>query len=194
MEEFEGTVRLAGDTGTLYAVMLVADDRLKVSTRRHEIGNWALTEISSSLRDDGCHITAEGEELVVLVEEPKRFAEAIGPRITNPGDGSLLRGANSEDDQNPGTAARIGATVGAVPARWQIIGASTAVVAGLALLAPQLLIGLFLLGALGALLVAGYAYMDPFTAVRLPDPLTPSLLLRTGLAGLVIALALAILL
>lgn len=193
MEEFEGTVRLAGDTGALYAVMLVADDRLRVSTRQHQIGNWALSDISSSLRDDGCHITAEGEELVVLVDEPKRFAEAIGPSITNPGDGSLLSGV-AEDGQTVGPAARLGATIGSVPSRWQIGGASVAVVVGLAMLAPQVLIAMVLLGALGALLVAGYANMDPFTAVRLPDPLTPALLWRTGLAGLVTALVLAVLL
>ena len=195
MEEFEGSVRLAGDTGTLYAVMVVTEDRLTVSSRQHEIGNWALTDISSSLRDDGCHITAEGEELVVSVEDPKRFAEAIGPRITHPGDGSLLRsGAVGEDEEAMGPAARIGATIGAIPARWQIVGASLAVVVGMAMLVPQVLVGVGLLAALGALLVAGYAYMDPFTAVKLPDPLTPPLLLRTGLAGLVTTLALAILL
>lgn len=106
-----------------------------------------------------------------------------------------MRGmAGGDDDQTLGPVARLGATIGAVPARWQIGGASVAVVVGLAMLAPQVLIGLVLLGALGSLLVAGYAHMDPFTAVRLPDPVTPALLWRTGLAGLVAALALAVLL
>jgi hypothetical protein len=194
MEEFEGTVRLAGDNGALQAIMLVGGDRLKVSTRQHEIGNWKLTDISSSLRDDECHITAEGEELVVSVSNPKRFAEAIGPHVSNPGDGSLLRGLTPNGEESMGLVGRLSAVIRTVPARWQIVGASAAVVLGLAMLAPQILIGVILLGALAALLVSGYGYMDPFTAVKLPGPLTPVVLLRIGLAGLITAIALAVLL
>jgi hypothetical protein len=43
------------------------------------------------------------------------------------------------------------------------------------------------------LLVGGFALLDPFTAVRIPDPGTPALLIRSGIAGLVVALGLAVL-
>ena len=194
MEEFEGTVRLAGDSGALQAIMLVVDDRLKVSSRQHEIGDWKLTDISSSLKDDGCHITAEGEELVLWVSEPKRFAEAIGPRLSNPGDGSLLQGAIPDEGEISGTVARLSTVIGAVPTRWQMVGASAAVVLGLAMVAPLVLIGTILLGSLAALLVSGYGYMDPFTAVQLPDPFTPTVLLQIGVTGLITSIALAVIL
>lgn len=195
MEVFEGTVRLAGDADALSAVMLVAENRLKVTSQLHEIGDWDLTEISSRVRADGCHITAEGEELVVSVAELFRFAEAIGPRLSNPGDGSLLRSREPPRPEDPAPRmGRLGIAIGAVPVRWRIVAAGIALVVGLGLFAPTALVGLLLLGALSALLVGAFAFMDPYTAVQLPDPFTPAWLIRTGVGGLAAALVIAVVL
>ena len=195
MEVFKGTVRLAGDADALSAVMLVAENRLKVTSQLHEIGDWDLTEISSRVRADGCHITAEGEELIVSVAEPFRFAEAIGPRLSNPGDGSLLRSREQPQPEEPAPrTGRLGIALGAVPLRWRVVAAGIALIVGLGLFAPTALIGLVLLGALSALLIGAFAFMDPYTAVQLPDPFTPLLLIRTGVGGLAAALIIAVVL
>ncbi|MBT8201918.1 MAG: hypothetical protein HKN74_04700 [Acidimicrobiia bacterium] len=191
MEQFEGTVRLAGDTEALHAVMLVSDRHLKVATRLHEIGNWELDEITSALRPDGCHVRAEGEELIVSVADPKRFAEAIGPRVTRPGDGSFL-GSTPEDSKRRPAARRTSVRLRTVPRSW--IAAIGGVVLATALLvwAPIVIVaGLLLLG-LAGVIVGGIATMDPFTAVRLPDPFTPTVLVRGGAALSIGALALSV--
>jgi hypothetical protein len=195
MEVFEGTVRLAGDPEALPAVLVVADNRLTVSARQQELGDWQLGDVSSSLEPDGCHVVVEGEELVVSVPELLEFAAAIGPHVDNPGDGSLREleprqddEADSPDPPDP--------TVRRSPLpRMVQLGVGAAVVAiGLAIWAPVVLVGLILLAALSSLLIGGFALLDPYLAVRMPDPLSPSLLFRAGVAGSIAALGLAVIL
>jgi hypothetical protein len=193
MERFEGTVRLAGDTVALRAVLLVADTRLKVATEEHEIGDWELTEVTSSLLPDGCRLEVEGEELIVGVDEPLRFAEAIGPRWTNPGNGALRNaGTPSDGSQEPGISQRLMHQARRIPGAMRLLAVTAAGVIGLAAWAPLVLITIVLLLALAALLVGSFALMDPFLAVRLPDPLTPALLIRGGAIGVGVALLLAV--
>lgn len=191
MEVFKGTVRLAGDTGTLEAVMLVADNRLKVKTSHSEIGDWELSELYSRIRPDGCHIVAEGEELIVSVDEPLRFAAAIGPNVSNPGDGSLLavEGESGMAGRAVDALRRVGS---AIPLEWKVAAGLAVLGAGLFALMPTALIGLVLFVALACLLVGGYAIMDSYVAVQLPDPFTPQLLFRGGLLALVVAILLAL--
>jgi hypothetical protein len=194
MEVFEGTVRLAGDSNSLQAVMLVADNRLKVKTSKHEIGDWELTDLYSRIRPDGCHIVAEGEELIVSVDEPKRFAEAIGPSVANPGDGSLLRKKTTDEEHALQRGLRqLGVWVWAIPTAGKTAIGVLLVASALFVIAPAALVALSLLVGLVGLLVGGYALMDPFMAVRLPEPLNPPLLIRAGSAALVLAIVLALL-
>ena len=194
MEVFEGTVRLAGDVEPLRAILLVADNRLRVRTSHHEIGDWGLSELHTRVRPDGCHIVAEGEELIVSVDEPMQFAEAIGPSVANPGDGSLL-GRDSEGQPNPVVRAVrfVGGRLWAIPTAGKVAVGALALSAALYVLAPAALIALILAVGLIALLVGGYAAMDSFTAVRLPEGLSPHRLIRAGAAGLVVAILLAVL-
>ena len=196
MERFEGTVRLADDTVALRAVLLVADERLRVSTEQHEIGDWKLTEITSSLQPDGCHLQVEGEELIVGIAEPLRFAEAIGPRWTNPGDGSLRSAGppNDETEEQTAVRRRLIDLARQVPRGAQLIVAGVAGVVALALWAPLVLVTIILLLGLAGLMVGSLAVMDPYVAVRLPDPLTPPHLIRGGVMGVAIALLLAVVL
>jgi len=187
-------VRLANDTVALRAKLLVADDRLKVSTGEHEIGDWNLTDISARLLPDGCHVAVEGEELIISVPEPMAFAEAIGRRWTNPGNGSLLETGRRLEAVEPTGAIRSAlATLGdRIPASVPALAAGAAVAIALAVWAPHVLITLVLSSALVALLVGSFALMDPFLAVRLPDPVTPTLLFRAGVAGVAVAIVLAV--
>jgi hypothetical protein len=191
MERFEGTVRLAGDTVALRAVLLVADARLKVATEGHEIGDWELTEVTSSLLPDGCRLEVEGEELIVGVDEPMRFAEAIGPRWTHPGNGAL-RNSGTTSPLEPAISRRLIHQAGRVPRAIKLLAGAVAGVTGLAAWAPVVLITIVLLVALAALLVGSFALMDPFLAVRLRDPLTPALLIRGGAIGVGAALLVAL--
>ncbi len=194
MEEFEGTVRMAGDAVALPAVLLVADDRLRVSTRRHEIGHWRLSDVSARVLEDACHVSVEGEELVVVVADPLRFAEAIGPRLSNPGDGSLRRHADRAGAAPVGgLLTQASKLARRLPGTGWALAASTAAGISLALWAPAILVGLVVLGALAGLLIGGFALLDPFVAVRLPDPATPALLIRAGTLALGVGLSLAIL-
>lgn len=190
MEVFEGTVRLAGDTVSLPAKLLVAGDRLKVSAYQHEIGDWKLTDITASLLADECHIKADGEELIVSVPEPIRLAEAIGPRWTNPGDGSLLRPRRPTSRKQ--SFRQVAAAFDKVPYRWRMAGLAAVGIVALGVLAPAVLVALILLSAIVGLVVGGFAAMDPFTAVRLPSPVTPSLLIQGGTAGVALAIVLAV--
>ena len=192
MEVFEGTVRLAGDSGSLQAVLLVADNRLKVKASHHEIGDWQLSDLYSRIRPDGCHIVAEGEELIVAVEEPMRFAEAIGPSVSNPGDGSLL-GADPRTEQQwlERGRRRVGSWMTAFPTPWKVAGAALLIAAVLSLTAPLVLGAVLMVAGLVALIAGGYALMDPFTAVRLPDPLSPPRLIRGGAVALTAAIVLS---
>jgi hypothetical protein len=195
MERFEGTVRLAGDTVALRAILLVADQRLKVATAEHEIGDWELTEITARLLPDGCRMQVEGEELIVAVADPLRFAEAIGPRVTNPGNGALRNtGALTDDSpEKPSDVRRwLMDHARRVPGPARVMAVTGAGVIALAVWVPLLLITLVLLLALTGLLVGSFALMDPFLAVRLPDPLTPALLVRGGALGVGVALVLAV--
>ncbi len=196
MEEFAGTVRLVNDDVTLQAVLLVADNRLRVSAQEHKIGDWKLTDISTRMLPDGCHLAVEGEELVVSVSEPHRFAEAIGPSMENPGDGSLrsLGDRDRRDKEPRERPEREDTFADRMPPVTPLVLIGIATVGLLALWAPLVLVALVLTGALASLLVGGFALMDPFTAVRLPDRITPSRLFRAGVGGLMIAMLLAVLL
>ncbi len=196
MEVFEGTVRLADDTVALPAVLLVGDDRLRVTSEKHELGDWRLTDISATVQPDGCHVVVEGEELVVSVPETIAFAEAIGRRWTNPGNGSLLNaGRPAEADKAPSRIRhRLVSIWSRVPAPARALAVGAALVIALAVLAPLVLIALVLVGALASLLVGSFALMDPFLAVRLPDPLTPQFLIKAGLAGVALAIVMAVVL
>jgi hypothetical protein len=195
MEVFEGTVRLAGDPEALPAVLVVAEHRLTVSARQQEIGDWQLSDVSSSLESDGCHVVVEGEELVVSVPELLEFAAAIGPHVDNPGDGSLREFEPRQDDK-PNSPDRPDRAVAGIslPGLAKVGVGAVLVAIGLAIWAPVVLVGLILLAALGSVLVGGFALLDPYLAVRMPDPLTPSLLFRAGVAGAIAALGLAVVL
>ena len=190
---FEGTVRLAGDSSSLKAVLLVGDNRLTVKTSHHEIGDWELSELFSRMRSDGCHIVAEGEELIVTVDEPMRLAEAIGPSVANPGDGSLLRTDPRPEQHWPGRWQRLaGIRLTGVPMAAKLTLVALVTAGGLFITAPVVLIALMMAAGLVGLIAGGYALMDPFMAVRLPDPLTPQWLIRGGAATLALAIALAV--
>jgi hypothetical protein len=217
MQVFEGTVRLVGDADALPAVLAVDGDRLRVSAREQEIGNWQLSDVSANLEVDGCHVVVEGEELIVSVPGLIQFAEAIGPHVTNPGNGSLrkfgqrskekpdapdlqgngsLRKFGQRPEEKPDTPDLQGNGAGGIRLATKVragVGAGLIVIS-LAIWAPLVLVGVVLLAALASLLLGAFALMDPYLAVQIPDPVTPSLLFRVGVGGVAVAILLAVIL
>ena len=191
MEVFEGTVRVSGDPFELSAVLLVADGKLRVTSREHELGTWALEEVSARIRPDGCHVEVEGEEMIVRVPHPVRLADAIGVGWTDPQEDSI---GEIEQEAPPATAQPTvrRRLMRDLPLGWKIGAGLGLAVIGLWVFLPTILVGLVVLAGAALLLAGTMAALDPFTAVRLPERLTAGRLLTAGTATVALGLALAV--
>jgi hypothetical protein len=58
-------------------------DRMTVTAGSSQVANWALEEIRVLSLPDGFHIKAEGEEVILNVDDKSRFAIEVG--LTNRG-------------------------------------------------------------------------------------------------------------
>lgn len=76
MTEFEGALRMPGERGPGLGVEIdLAAERLRVSSGGVEIGDWPLDRIRVAAHDDGFHVRAEGDEIILVMPEPTRAAE-----------------------------------------------------------------------------------------------------------------------
>ena len=194
MERFKGTVRLPGDPFELSAVVIVADGRLSISAREHTLGDWPLDGISADVQPDGCHVQVGHEALIVTVPHPVRLADAIGAGRMGPGNESRIRSEapepGSRHHERPEPSPH--GILSRIPLVWKLTTATALLIAALAIFAPVALVGLLLLVATALLITGAMGFLDPFTAVRLPDLLTPSRLIGLGVAVVVAALVLAV--
>lgn len=192
MQEFEGSVRTPGDPFEVAAVLRVEKDKLVVTSNEHELGTWALKDVSARLRPDGCHLTVGGEELIVTVTHPALLAGAIGAEWTDPPDADRTdqsAGVAPELDEAAPESDSVGRQV---PDGWKVAGLTVVLMAILWVFIPIALVGLLLILGTGLLLVGTLAAVDPFTAVRLPERVTAARLLVVGAVVVAVALALAI--
>jgi len=196
MELFEGTVRMPGDPFELSAVLQVVDGRLRVTSQQHELGSWALEDVSARLRPDGCHVVVDGEEMIVTVPRPVQLAEAIGLGWTDPADDSLLEAPTSSEAplEAPEVTVDPG-FIADIPLAWKLGTAAAVALVALWVFLPTVLVGLVVIGGIALLLGGTMAVVDPFTSVRLPERLTAGRLLAAGgglvAVGLAIALSIA---
>ncbi|MFP3915158.1 MAG: hypothetical protein ACLFWM_09805 [Actinomycetota bacterium] len=85
MSTFHGRLRVEGDTGSEIGVAIDLDgERMKVAAGDIEIADWSLDEIRVAALVDGFHVRAEGEEVVLEVEEDGRFAIDLGLKSAHP--------------------------------------------------------------------------------------------------------------
>lgn len=85
MSAYEATLRLPGDNEAPLGVELdLTDDRLTVRAGDIEVGDWSRDEIRVSALQDGFHIRAEGEEIVLEVTDDAHFAVDLGLRNAHP--------------------------------------------------------------------------------------------------------------
>lgn len=85
MSSFEGRLRVEGDTGPDIGVEIDLDgERMKVMAGDVEIADWTLDEIRVAALIDGFHIRAEGEEIILEVDDDGRFAVDLGLKSGHP--------------------------------------------------------------------------------------------------------------
>lgn len=96
-----------GDAGPpLHVAVSLADDHLHLRTGETEVADWPISEIRVSALEDGFHIRAEGEDIVLEVDDDARFAVELGLRNAHPAlrkrMGRLLRGEDDGSTDWPG--------------------------------------------------------------------------------------------
>jgi len=187
---------MPGDPFELSAVLRVTDGRLLLTSQEHELGSWALEQVSARLRPEGCYVGVGGEEFIVTVPRPAQLAEAIGLEWTDPVDDTLLE--TSTLSEAPPDALEVTVATGfiaGIPLAWKLGIATALLVVGLWVFLPTVLVGLVVAGGIALLLGGTMAAVDPFTSVRLPERLTAGRLLAAGgglvAVGLAIALSIA---
>ncbi|MDP3983827.1 MAG: hypothetical protein Q8Q52_02320 [Acidimicrobiia bacterium] len=82
MPQFNGSLRMPGEMGPGLRVLidLTDDSHLHISAAADVIGDWLLEEVGIRATDDGFHLLAEGEEVVIRTDNDPEFAVAIGLR------------------------------------------------------------------------------------------------------------------
>ncbi len=86
MSAYEGWLRIQGDTEPPLGVEIdLTDERFIVTAGETQVGNWSRNEIRISALQDGFHVRAEGEEVIIEVDDDARFALDLGLRNAHPG-------------------------------------------------------------------------------------------------------------
>lgn len=82
MPQFHGSLRMPGETGPGLRVVidLTQDSHLQIAASSDLIGDWPLTEVGIRAADDGFHLLAEGEEVILRTDNDPAFAVAVGLR------------------------------------------------------------------------------------------------------------------
>lgn len=85
MSEYEGTLRMPGDDGPPLLVHIdLTEERFRMSAGDSELGDWALSEIRVNALPDGFHLRAEGEEILLEIDDDAQFAVELGLRSAPP--------------------------------------------------------------------------------------------------------------
>jgi hypothetical protein len=85
MSTFNGEVKLLDETGHGVPVTIdLTDGKLTIGTDSAEIGSWSLDEIRILAQEDGFHLRAEGDEVVVVTDDDAGFAIELGMRSAPP--------------------------------------------------------------------------------------------------------------
>ena len=79
MTSFYARLRMIGQTGLPLGVEVdLTGERMTVTAGESEVANWALEEIQISSLPDGFHIEAEGEKVILNLNDDARFAQEVG--------------------------------------------------------------------------------------------------------------------
>ncbi len=85
MRDLQGRLRLPGEPGPGIGVTIDLEaERLRVAAGGVEIGDWALDEIRVVAQEDGFHVRAEGDEIILAVPDTRVAAEfAVEAGLSN---------------------------------------------------------------------------------------------------------------
>jgi len=85
MSSYDARLRMIGtDEAPIHVVIDLTDERLTMMSADVEVADWAREEIRVTPANDGFHIRAEGEEIILDVTEDARFALDLGLRNAPP--------------------------------------------------------------------------------------------------------------
>ena len=85
MAQFKGTIRLE-DGDSLETTLMVDSGRFIAKAGEHELGNWAVGELSVERRNNEFRIKVEDDELVVGVADPVGLSQILGVNEQKPKD------------------------------------------------------------------------------------------------------------
>ena len=85
MSSYDARLRMIGtDEAPIHVVIDLTDERLTMMSADVEVADWAREEIRVTPANDGFHIRAEGEEIILDVTEDAQFALDLGLRNAPP--------------------------------------------------------------------------------------------------------------
>jgi hypothetical protein len=84
MGQFQGSLRLPGDSRPLPATVQLGDGRLQVASGDHVIGDWPVEAIDISHVPEGIRVKAEGEVLLLELSDRDAFAQAAASQTQKP--------------------------------------------------------------------------------------------------------------
>jgi hypothetical protein len=84
MGQFQGSLRLPGDSRPLPATVHLTDGRLQVASGEHVIGDWPINAIDISHVPEGIRVKAEGEVLLLEISDRDAFAQAAASLSQKP--------------------------------------------------------------------------------------------------------------
>jgi len=192
MPAFQGSLKLIGDTSTLRATVDIDSGRVVVTANGHELGAWELADLGVQQAPDGFHIWVEDEELLFVTGHPEELADNLG--IWSSGESSIQEW---EPDPAPtAPRARRRPLPGRrrrlldVPPRHKRLAAVAIGLLLLGIFARSVLVLGLVVAATAVTVVGVIALADPILQARLPGRWPPLYWLIAGLAVLVAALTL----
>jgi len=84
MGQFQGTLRLPGDSRPLPATVRFSEGRLQVASGQHVIGDWPVDAIDITHVPEGIKVKAEGEVLLLDISDRDAFAQAAASQTQKP--------------------------------------------------------------------------------------------------------------
>ena len=81
MDHFDGSLKLAGqDAPVRVAIDLTDEHIMRITAEEIEIGEWTIGQVAVKALDDGFHMIADGEEIIIRTNNDPAFALAMGIR------------------------------------------------------------------------------------------------------------------
>lgn len=85
MTVYDARLQIEGEaTPPMRVLVDLTDDRLTMTIGEEEVADWERNEMRVSALPDGFHIRAEGEAVVLDVEDDAHFALDLGLRNAHP--------------------------------------------------------------------------------------------------------------